>query len=429
MTPMTEPAAAMTHVGARWRTILTWVLVVLTSIAILTSAVGVWAHRTLLNTDSWVATVGPLAKDPAVTDAVATEVSNQLIPVLDLEHRITDRLPSSLDGIAPGLATAANQFILNAIKQLMRTDQFHTFWVEANRRAHAAAVRVLRGDTKLVSTKNGEVTLNFLPLIADALQKIEDRWPNVGGTSTNVPNITQSTPPDQARAELSAAIGRPLPDNFGTVTVFKSDQLAAAQDAVNLFDKLVVAMLIVTLLLLIATIVVAVRRRRAIIALALGAVIALIIANTVINALKDQIVGLVGGAEARAAAKATVTQLVNRLDLITRSLIVLGIVVALIAFLTGNSRPARAIRRESARAGRAVVGSSSGDSVPRGVRWMHDHVAELRWGALALALLLLLFVVSGWVGLAVTLVVLGLFEAGVSYVGTREWPDAAPTPT
>jgi hypothetical protein len=426
---MTEPAVAMTRVGARWRRILTWVLVVLTSIAILTSAVGVWAHRTLLNTDSWVATVGPLAKDHAVTDAVATQVSDQLTQVLDLEDRLKQELPPSLQNASGAIATAANQLIVNLVQQLMRTDQFHTFWVEANRQAHAAAVRVLRGDTKLVSTKNGEVTLNFLPLIAKALQRVETRWPGVGGTSPDVPDITQSTPPDQARAELSAAIGRPLPENFGTITVFKSDQLAAAQDAVNLFDKLVVALLIVTVLLIIATIVVAVRRRRAIVALALGAVVALIIANTIINALKDQIVGLVGSPEARAAAKATVNQLVDRLDLITRSLIVLGIVVALVAFLTGDSRPARAIRRESARAGRAIVGTSSGDSVPRGVRWVHDHVVELRWAALALALLLLLFVVSGWVGLAITLVVLALVEAGVSYIGTREWPDAEPSAT
>ncbi len=426
---MTETAAAIAPVGKRWRKILVGFLVVLTSIAILTSAVGVWAHRTLLNTDSWVATVGPLAKDPAVTDAVATQVSNELTQVLDLQDRLKGTLPPNLQNLAPGLATAAEQFVLNAVKQLMRTDQFQKFWVEANRKAHELAVKILRNETKVVSTANGEVTLNFLPLIADALARIEARWPGVGGTSPNVPDITASTPPDQARAELTSAIGHPIPDNFGVVTVFKSDQLKAAQDGVALFDKLVVVLLILTLLLIVVTIVLATNRRRTIIALALGMVVALVLANTVINALKDQIVGLVGGAEARAAAKVTVQQLVNRLDLITRSLVVLGLVVAIVAFLTGGSRLAQVVRKESARAGRALVGTSTGDSVPRGVRWMHDHVVELRWGALALALLLLFFVVSGWVGLFLTLVVLGLVEAGVSYVGTRQWPDAPPTAT
>jgi hypothetical protein len=424
---MTDTAATIAPVGKRWRKILVGFLVVLTSIAILTSAVGVWAHRTLLNTDSWVATVGPLAKDPAITDAVATQVTNELTQVLDLQNRLKDSVPASLDRALPALEVAAEQFIQNAVKQLMRTDQFHTFWVEANRKAHDLVVKILRNDTKVVSTANGEVTLNFLPLLAEALSRIESKWPGIGGTSTNVPDITASTPPDQARAELTSAIGHPIPDDFGVVTVFKSDQLKAAQDGVALFDKLVLAMLILTLLLIVATIVLATNRRRTIIALALGMVVALVIANAVINALRDQIVGLVGGAEARAAAKVTVEQLVSRLDLITRSLVVLGLVVALIAFLTGGSHLAQLVRRESARVGRALVGTSTGESVPRGVRWMHGHVVELRWAALAVALLLLFFVVSGWLGLFLTLVVLGLFEAGVSYVGSRQWPDAPPT--
>jgi len=206
--------------------------------------------------------------------------------------------------------------------------------------------------------------------------------------------------------------------------VFKSDQLKAAQVAVRMFDTLVVVLLVLTLVLIVVTLALATNRRRTIIYLALGMVVALVIANAVVNALKDQIVGLVGGAQARAAAKATVQQLINRLDLITYTLVVLGLVVALLAFLTGGSRLAVLIRRESARAGRALVGTATGDTVPRGVRWMHSHAAELRWAALAVALLLLFFVVSGWLGLLLTLLVLGLFEAGVSYVGSRQWPDA-----
>ena len=419
-----EPARADAPVGQRWRNVLVGFLVVLTSFAILASAVGVWAHRTLLNTDSWVATVGPLAKDPAITDAVATKVTDEVMQALDLEAWLKENLPPKVAPAAAPIAAGASQFVLNAVKQLLQTDQFQKFWVEANRKVHAAAVKVLRGDTKYVSTTGGEVSFNYLPLVAKALAFVESKDPGIAGTSGTVPDITASTPPDQARAELSSALGHTLPDNFGVVTVFKSDQLKAAQVAVRMFDTLVVVLLVLTLVLIVVTIALSTKRRRTIIYLALGMVVALVIANAVVNALKDQIVGLVGGEQARAAAKATVQQLINRLDLITYSLVVLGIAVALVAFLTGGSRLAVLVRREASRAGRALVGTTTGDTVPRGVRWMHDHAAELRWGALAVALLLLFFVVSGWVGLAVTLVVLGLFEAGVSYVGTREWPEA-----
>ena len=134
-----------------------------------------------------------------------------------------------------------------------------------------------------------------------------------------------------------------------------------------------------------------------------------------------------GNAQARDAAKATISQLVSRLDLITRSLLVLGLAVAIIAFLTGDSRWARRIRRRSARVGRYLAGRVPADEVPKPVIWARQHVALLRWGGLAVAVLALLFLVSGWVGLLVTLVVAGLFEAAVSYVATRPLPSVGTT--
>jgi hypothetical protein len=414
----------MEHISHRWRRVLVVVLAVLTCISILTSTVGVWAHRTLLNTDSWVATVGPLAKDPAVQKAVATQVSDQIVQVVDIEKLVKEDLPPKASALAGPLKTAVQQFVFVAVERLMQTDQFQQFWVQANRITHTLAVKVLRGETKGVTTNNGTVTLNLLPLIAEALAAIEKRSPGILGTSSDTPDITFSTPIDQARSELSTAIGRPLPENFGIITVFQSDKLKAAQDAVSLFDKLVVGMLILTVLLAVATIVLAPRKRRIIIGLALGTVLALGLANAAINALKNQVVDLVGDQTARDAAKTTVNELVSRLQLITHVLLAIGLAIAIIAFITGDSRLARRLRRRTALMANALGGRVDADGLPAPVRWARAHVAELRWGALALAVLALFFVVSGWVGLLVTLVVLGVFEAAVTYVATRELPGS-----
>ncbi len=209
---MTEPAAEMARVGKRWRTILVGFLVVLTSIAILTSAVGVWAHRTLLNTDSWVATVGPLAKDPAVTDAVATQVTNEL------DAGARPRAPARGRTCPPKLQAFAGHD-----RRGGRPVRAHRGQAAAADRAvpavlgarptacaHELAVKVLRNETKVVSTANGEVTFNLLPLFAKALAFVESKAPGIGGTSSTVPDITASTPPDQARAELERG-GRPDP--------------------------------------------------------------------------------------------------------------------------------------------------------------------------------------------------------------------------
>jgi hypothetical protein len=417
----------MEKIAHRWRRVLVVVLAVLTCLSILTSAVGVWAHRTLLNTDSWVKTVGPLASDPAVQKAVATEVSSQIVSAVDLQQIVHENLPRASALVAP-LETAVQQFIFSAVEKLMQTQQFQQFWVQANRIAHQLAVKILRGETKGITTSNGVVTIDYLPLIAEALSFIESKSPGFLGTSANVPDITFSTPTDQARSELSKAIGRPLPDNFGVVTVFKSDQLKSAQDAVSLFDKLVVGLLVLTVALLVVTIVLAPRKRRIIIGLALGTVVALGVANAIIAAIKNQIVGLIGDPTTQNAARATVNGLINRLDLILHGLLAVGLAVAIIAFITGDSRLARRTRRGSAKLARSLGGHVDADGLPAPVRWARAHAIELRWGAVALALLALFFLVSGWVGLLVTLVILGLFEAAVTYVASRELPPPTSTP-
>ena len=131
---------------------------------------------------------------------------------------------------------AAQQFVQKTVTQLLSTKQFQDFWVQANRVAHAAAVKILKGETiKGVSTANGEVTLNLFPMISQALTVVGEKAPGILG-GDRIPKLTASINPDQARAKLSAALGRPLPADFGVITVFKSDQLKLAQEGLKLFN-------------------------------------------------------------------------------------------------------------------------------------------------------------------------------------------------
>ena len=144
---------------------------------------------------------------------------------------------------------AAQQFVQKTVTQLLSTKQFQDFWVQANRVAHAAAVKILKGETiKGVSTANGEVTLNLFPMISQALTVVGEKAPGILG-GDRIPKLTASITPDQARAKLSAALGRPLPADFGVITVFKSDQLKLAQEGLKLFNAVIVVVLILTVLL------------------------------------------------------------------------------------------------------------------------------------------------------------------------------------
>jgi hypothetical protein len=414
----------MSRIGRRWRQVIVVILGVLSCISLLASTVGVWTHRTLLNTDSWVNAVGPLAKDPRVIDAVATTLTNEVMQALDVQQVAENALPAKASFLAEPLSTAAQQFVQQTVTKLLSTTQFQQFWVQANRVAHENAVKILKGeDIKGVSTANGEVTLNLFPLISQALTVVGEKAPGILG-GDKIPKLVSSISPDQARDKLSQALGRPLPADFGVITVFKSDQLKAAQEGLKLFNALLVVLMILTVLLFAATIFLARKRRRAVIALALGSVATLIVATAIVRAVKDQIIGLVGNAQARDAAKATISQLVGRLNLITDVLLGIGLAVAFIAFVTGDSKTARRLRRRSAHLARWLVRSDDTE-VPKVVLWARAHVGLLRWGGAALGVVVLLFLVSGWIGLFFTVVVFGLFEVAITYVANRPLP---PTP-
>ena len=93
------------------RKILVGILVVLTCLSITVTTVDTWAHRTLLNTNEWVDTVGPLGTDPQVTAALANFVTTQIVTTLDLEQRAQD----ALEQAAPQAAFLAAP-ITNAIE-------------------------------------------------------------------------------------------------------------------------------------------------------------------------------------------------------------------------------------------------------------------------------------------------------------------------
>ena len=93
------------------RKILVGILVVLTCLSITATTVDTWAHRTLLNTNAWVDTVGPLGTDPQVTAALANFVTTQIVTTLDLEQRAQD----ALEQAAPQAAFLAAP-ITNAIE-------------------------------------------------------------------------------------------------------------------------------------------------------------------------------------------------------------------------------------------------------------------------------------------------------------------------
>jgi hypothetical protein len=115
--------------GPRWKRIAAWVLVVVACILSVLSVVAVFARNQLLNTDTYVNTVAPLASNPAIQTQIAKQVSENLISRTNVETRVKDALPPKAGFLATpvtsGLESVTNELALKAVQ----SEQFSELWV------------------------------------------------------------------------------------------------------------------------------------------------------------------------------------------------------------------------------------------------------------------------------------------------------------
>jgi hypothetical protein len=164
----------MSHVP-RWRRIVGTILLVVGCLLVPVSLSAVWVRNTLLDTDNYVSTVGPLASNPQVQRAIANRITDALFTNVDVEQKVSDALPPKAAFLAAPLANAVRTAVHNAALRLGESSRFHTLWEKANRRAHEAVVSVLTGGGNRVSTENGTVAIDTGQIVDNVKSKLDAR--------------------------------------------------------------------------------------------------------------------------------------------------------------------------------------------------------------------------------------------------------------
>ncbi len=122
-----------------WRGVARWTLLVVGGLLAILSVLMIWVRDELLDTNTWVNTMAPVAASPAVQSAIANDVTTQLFEKADVQTRVKDALPSNAAFLAPPLTNQLRSFTNDAAKRLVASDRFQNLWNEINRRAHAAS--------------------------------------------------------------------------------------------------------------------------------------------------------------------------------------------------------------------------------------------------------------------------------------------------
>jgi hypothetical protein len=305
---------------------------VLTCFTFVGSVLSVWVHQSLLDTNNFVSAVAPLLKDPEVINSLSIYAADKIVDVLDVQQRAQNALPDKAAFLAVPLTNAVHNVAQTRIADLMKTDQFQAVWNKTLTLLHSKVVGILRGDARYLSIQGNALTIDLTLVISDALRYLQSQLPDLVQSKLPIPDLSNVTIPTEAKARLSEALGRPLPDNFAEVTIMQSDQLVTAQRTVQLLDALVIFLPILTLVLLIAAIVVSPNRRRTLLQVGGGLAISMLVVFLLIKFIEGRVTSAVTAQPGEGIISPALDALLGGLLQWLIILLIGGVLVAIIAF-------------------------------------------------------------------------------------------------
>jgi hypothetical protein len=294
------------------RVVAARIIVVLATIALWAGGFGLWVAREALDTDQWTETSSELLQDPAIQQALAGYLADQVVAP-SATTRLEDVLPQRADALAVRAGAAIGDLAERAALRVLRSGRFQSLWTEANRRAHTRLMAVIDDDEAT------DVTLDLQPLL------------------------------QQVRARIG--LEEPLPPGAGQFEILSSDQLETTRTIARaLRSGSIVALLLALALYVIAVWAAGPGRRPGMLLLCgIGIVSAGLLMLVVRRVAGAQIVDAVAaGGGAVTAAENAWTIATSVLDDIAGVTIAIGVVVIVVAWLAGPSRPATWLRAQVA---------------------------------------------------------------------------------
>lgn len=407
------------------RKIVAGFMVFLSCVSFLTGGIGIWASRSLLDTDVWIDHVGPLAEDPDVQAAISAEITTEIMKLIDPKALFEEALPERGQVLAVPLSGAVESFVGNQVDKFVASDAFDRLWVGLNEQAHATAVKVLRGDSEVVQAGDKTVTLSLIPVINEVLANMTKASPEIFGKTVNIPDVQIDEIPSAAIDKINDVFGTELPPDFGQITIYDGGELKEVQDAIALFDRLVWVSIVVFVLATVGAFAASVNRRRTLVQLAIVDVLLLILMRRAAITAQDQLLGLVRVDSNVGAVKATSDALLQGLFDGTRMLLwFFGILIAL-AWLTGSSKRAVAFRSRSVSVASGLTSAARERGTdPATTAWLVEYRDALRVAGVVVAVVLLWWLNLSWFWVFVLLALVAGYEVLLGRLGDDESPDA-----
>jgi hypothetical protein len=402
-----RPAGGRPPGRQRWRTVVAVLLIVIACVLAPLSVVAIWTRNQVTNTDRYVQTVSPLASDPAIQQAIADQITAQVFTYIDVRglttqavQALTERgglrpqVAAQLQALSVPIANGVQSFTREQVGKVVASDAFANAWVQANRTAHAELVKALTGEGGgAVTVENDTVSVNLAAFI------------------------------QTVKAQLVASgftLAERIPEVNASFVLFQSKDVTRVRAGFNLLNTLGVWLPVLAIVLLVLGVYVAKDHRRALVGAAVGVAVSMVVLALALTIFRSIYLDAVPASVLPHDAAAVLYDTIVRfLRLGLRTILVLALVVAAGAFLTGQSVTAVRTREGLARAIAWLQGRAGFSTGPVGA-WVYANKRALRIGAVTLAALVLVFWgrPTGKVVLGLTLALLVVL-AIIEFLGRR----------
>ena len=387
--------------GKRWQRVVSVILLVLGFLLVPLSAIAIWTHNQVTNTDRYVETVSPLASNTDIQAVVATRAVDALFANVDVAGEIESALPKRAKFLGEPVANAMRTYAADVAERLLASEQFQQLWDAANRRAHAQLVALLEDDPGkapgAVSIKDGKITLDLGQVIDKLKTALVDRG-------------------------LSFLENVDVPPVSRTVTIIDSEGLSSARTYVGILNTLAWVLPVLGVLCLVGAALIVPNKRRATVRSAIVLVAACVLTLVLLVIGRSLYLDATVNKD---AAQAVFDILIRNLRYGVIVLGLIGAIVALVAYFAGPSAPAKLTRRVASK-GVAVARDKAGDLgyQPNPFEELVGaHKRTLEWIIAALAVLVLVL----WDRPGIT-VVLFIAVVALIFVGLVEFLGRGATP-
>lgn len=357
------PASPLPRRG-RARSIGSWILTVLAGIAVAAALIGYWAHETVLDTDKFMAAVTPAVESDAVKAVVADRLADQVLEALDLDTRVAEaleragdrmteaiadaldlspeqvtrlqRLGTGLQLLSGSIAGGLETRIRDAISEFVASRDGDGLLVNLVTTLHERTVLLLRDELDQLpnlDVESGQVKLNLVPMVAESIRRVVNAGIVALGGERQIPEFDSSEDAEQAITRLAGIVGHELPPDFGQVALMSEDQLRNAQGLVKTFDRLVWILIVLAIVLAIGAVLLAPSWTGGLLRVSVAVAVAVLIGWWGVSTISDAVARAARTPEGQTAVADITGAVVHSLQPLATLLIVLGLVVAVGAFV------------------------------------------------------------------------------------------------